>query len=149
MANLNKVMLLGNLTRDPDLRYAPQGTAVARLGLAVNHRYGQGEAVKEETMFIDVVVFGRQAEAAGEHLAKGRPVLIEGRLKLQNWEDKEGRRHAKHEVVADRIQFLGARSREDSAAAEDEDVVADRRQCLGTRSREDSAAPTEEEDIPF
>ena len=123
MANLNKVMLLGNLTRDPERRYAPQGTAVARLGLAVNHRYGQGETVREETLFIDVVVFGRQAEAASEHLAKGHPILVEGRLKLQNWEDKEGRKHSKHEVLADRIQFLGARSREDSAApAEEEDI---------------------------
>ena len=116
MANLNKVMLLGNLTRDPELRYAPSGTAVVRLGLAVNHRYGQGEAVREETLFIDVVVFGRQGEAASEHLAKGHPVLVEGRLKLQTWEDQEGRKHSKHEVLADRLQFLGARSREDSAA---------------------------------
>jgi single-strand DNA-binding protein len=112
MASMNKVLLLGNLTRDPELRYAPNGTAVARLALAVNHRYRQNDTDKEETMFIDVMAFGKQAESASEYLEKGRPVLIEGRLKWQTWEDKEGRKHTKHEVVAERIQFLGTRPEE-------------------------------------
>ena len=106
---MNKVFLLGNLTRDPELRYAQNGTAVAHLALAVNHRYRQNDTDKEETMFIDVVAFGRQGETASEYLKKGRPVLIEGRLKWQSWDDKEGRKHTKHEVVAERIQFLGTR----------------------------------------
>ena len=84
MASMNKVFLLGNLTRDPELRHAQNGTAVVRLGLAVNHRYRQNDVDKEETMFIDVVAFGRMAETASEHLTKGRPVLIEGRLKWQS-----------------------------------------------------------------
>ena len=120
MANLNKVLLLGNLTRDPELRYAPNGTAVARLALAVNHRYRQGDTDKEETLFIDVIAFGKQGESASKYLSKGRPVLIEGRLKWQTWE-KEGQKHTKHEVVADRIQFLGGTRPEESEAPDDMD----------------------------
>ncbi len=125
MASMNKVILLGNLTRDPELRHAQNGTAVVRLGLAVNHRYRQHDTDKEETMFIDVVAFGRQGETASEYLTKGRPVLIEGRLKWQSWEGQDGQKHSKHEVLADRIQFLGTRSPEESAApaeAGDEDI---------------------------
>ena len=118
MASMNTVLLLGNLTRDLELRYAQNGTAVARLALAVNHRYRQNDTDKEETMFIDVVAFGKQGESASAYLTKGRPVLIEGRLKFQTWEDKEGRKHTKHEVVAERIQFLGTRP-EGSAASDD------------------------------
>ena len=114
MANMNKVLLLGNLTRDPELRYASNGTAVARLALAVNHRYRHGDTDKEETLFIDVIAFGKQGESASKYLSKGRPVLIEGRLKWQTWE-KEGQKHTKHEVVADRIQFLGGTRPEGSA----------------------------------
>jgi single-strand DNA-binding protein len=115
---MNTVILLGNLTRDPEVRYAPNGTAVARLALAVNHRYRQNDADKEETMFIDVVAFGKQGESASEYLKKGRPVLIEGRLKWQSWE-KEGQKHTKHEVVAERIQFLGGTRPEGSAAPDE------------------------------
>ena len=120
MASMNTVLLLGNLTRDPELRYAPNGTAVARLALAVNHRYRQGDTDKEETMFIDVIAFGKQGESASTYLSKGRPVLIEGRLKWQTWE-KEGQKHTKHEVVADRIQFLGGTRPEGSDAPDDMD----------------------------
>jgi len=124
MASLNKVLLLGNLTRDPELRAAKNGTAVARLALAVNSRYRQNNVDKEDTLFIDVVTFGRMAETASEYLEKGRPVLIEGRLKWQSWTGQDGQKHSKHEVLADRIQFLGTRSPEESAAPEtgDEDM---------------------------
>ena len=125
MASINTVLLLGNLTRDPDLRYASNGTAVARLALAVNHRYRQGDTVREETMFIDVVAFGKQGENASKYLAKGNPVLVEGRLKWQSWEDKDKRKHTKHEVVAERIQFLGGARPERSAGSGERDAPDD------------------------
>ncbi len=110
MASYNKVLLMGNLTRDPEVRYTPKGTAIANLGLAVNRRWTTetGEA-KEEVTFVDVEVWGRQAETAGQYLSKGRPVFVEGRLKLDSWEDKEsGQKRNKLKVVAERVQFLGA-----------------------------------------
>ncbi len=127
MANINTVTLAGNLTRDPEQRYAPTGTAVTRFGLAINHRSTQGKDVKEETCFIDVTVFGPQAEAVSTHLAKGSQVLVEGRLRFQTWEDKAGQRHSKHEIVAHRVHFLGARraerpGAETEAGALDEDI---------------------------
>ena len=110
MASYNKVLLMGNLTRDPEVRYTPKGTAVAALGLAVNRIWTteSGEK-KEEVTFVDVEVWGRQAETAGEYLSKGRPVFIEGRLRLDTWDDKEtGQKRSKLKVVGERIQFLGA-----------------------------------------
>lgn len=107
MASYNKVILVGNLTRDPEVRYTAGGTAVATLGLAVNRRYRQGEESKEETLFVDVVVFGKQAEASGEYLRKGRSVLVDGFLRYRKWEGQDGQTRSKHEVVADRVQFLG------------------------------------------
>jgi single-strand DNA-binding protein len=106
MASLNKVILLGNLTRDPELRYTPNGTPVATMGLAVNRRYRQGDETKEEVCFVDVVTFGRQAETVSEYLQKGRPALVEGRLQWRSWESEDGQRRSKHEVVAERVQFL-------------------------------------------
>jgi len=110
MASYNKVLLMGNLTRDPEVRYTPKGTAIANLGLAVNRVYttDAGEQ-KEEVTFVDIEVWGRQAETAGQYLSKGRPVFVEGRLKLDSWEDKEsGQKRNKLKVVAERVQFLGA-----------------------------------------
>ncbi len=106
MANYNKIVLLGNLTRDPELRYIPSGTAVANFGLATNRRYKQGEEWKEETCFIDIVVFGRQAETCSEYLNKGSLVFIDGRLKFRKWESKDGQTISKHEVVANMVQFM-------------------------------------------
>ncbi len=106
MASLNRVMLLGNLTRDPQVRYTPSGTPVATLGLAVNNRVKQGDEWKDEPCFIDVAVFGKQAESCGEYLSKGQPVLVEGRLQYRTWESQDGQKRSKHEVVAFRVQFL-------------------------------------------
>jgi single-strand DNA-binding protein len=110
MASYNKVLLMGNLTRDPEVKYTPKGTAIANLGLAVNRVYTtEGGEQKEEVTFIDIEVWGRQAETAGQYLSKGRPVFVEGRLKLDSWEDKEsGQKRNKLKVVAERVQFLGA-----------------------------------------
>jgi single-strand DNA-binding protein len=111
MASLNKVMLIGNCTRDPEIKYTPKGTAVAELGLAVNRIYSteSGER-REETTFVDITLWGRQAEIAGEYLKKGRPVYIEGRLQLDTWDDKAtGQKRSKLKVVGDNLQLLGSR----------------------------------------
>ena len=108
MANLNKVFLVGNLTRDPEVRYTPSGKAVADIGLAVNRRYKtQSGAFEEETCFVTVTVWDRAAETCGEYLRKGSPLLVEGRLKYDQWE-RDGQKHNKLTVVAERTQFLGS-----------------------------------------
>ncbi len=112
MASYNKVILLGNLTRDPQVKYTPSGTAIAEIGLAVNRYWfdKQTNSRKEETTFVDVTLWGREAEVAGEYLAKGRPVLIEGRLQLDSWDDKTtGQKRSKLKVVGERMQMLGSR----------------------------------------
>jgi single-strand DNA-binding protein len=110
MASMNRVFLLGNVTRDPELRYISNGTAVTEIGLAVNDRRktASGEWV-EETTFVDVTLWGRTAEIAGEYVSKGSPLLIEGRLKLDTWE-KEGKKNSKLRVVGERMQLLGSRA---------------------------------------
>jgi single-strand DNA-binding protein len=110
MANFNKVFLMGNLTRDPEVRYTPKGTAIANLGLAVNRTWttDSGEK-KEEVTFVDVEVWGKQAETIGQYMSKGRPIFIEGRLRLDTWDDKEsGQKRSKLKVVCEGFQFLGA-----------------------------------------
>jgi single-strand DNA-binding protein len=126
MASLNKVCLLGNLTRDPDLRYTPSGTAVASFGLAVNRRFRQGEELKEEVCYVDITAFGPQAEAIGAYLTKGSAALIDGRLRWHQWE-KDGQRHSTLDVVADSVQFVSRREARATAdnvpgAALDDDV---------------------------
>ena len=107
MASLNKVFLIGNLTRPPELRYTPSGTAVADVRLAVNRNYTtQGGEKREETCFLTVVVWGKQAEACGEYLDKGSPILVEGRLQTREWEGKDGQKRTVIEVVAERVQFM-------------------------------------------
>ncbi len=111
MANLNKVMLMGNLTRDPEIRYTPKGTAVCEIGMAINRNFtAENGEKREEVTFVDVTLWGRQAEIAGEYLKKGRPVFIEGRLQLDTWDDKQsGAKRSKLRVVAEGMQFLGSR----------------------------------------
>ncbi len=108
MPYLNKVFLIGNLTRDPELRYTPSGTAVADLPLAVNRRFttANGEK-KEETCFVDVTLWARQAEVASQYLKKGRPVFVEGRLHLDRWENSDGQKRSKLKIVGQNFQFLG------------------------------------------
>jgi len=105
MASLNRVFLMGNLTRDPELRYIPSGQAVCTLGLAVNNKYGSGDDKKEEVLFIDVNVWGKSAENCAEYLKKGRLVFIEGRLKWRQWE-KDGQKKSKIDVTAMSVQFM-------------------------------------------
>src|SRR3954462_5578344 len=111
MASFNKVILLGNLTRDPEVRYTPKGSAVCDLGLAVNRSYTLDNGEKrEEVTFVDVVLWARLAEIAGEYLKKGRPVFIEGRLQLDTWDDKQsGQKRSKLRVIGETMQLLGSR----------------------------------------
>lgn len=113
MASFNKVILIGNLTRDPQVKYTTGGTAVTEIGLAVNRRWldKQSNQWKDETTFVDVTLWGRTAEIAGEYLAKGRPVLIEGRLQLDTWDDREsGQKRSKLRVVGENMTMLGSRN---------------------------------------
>src|SRR3954470_10405685 len=111
MASYNKVIMVGNLTRDPQLRYLPSQMAVVDIGLAVNHKFktAAGED-REEVMFIDCSAFGKQAEIINQYCQKGRPLLVEGRLKLDTWDDKQsGQKRSKHKVTIDNFQLLGSR----------------------------------------
>jgi single-strand DNA-binding protein len=109
MASYNKVLLMGNLTKDPELRYTPQGTAVANLRLAVNRKYRtKDQELKEEVCFITAVVWSKQAETCNQYLHKGSSLLVEGRLQSRSWEDNTGAKRSVIEVRAERVQFMGA-----------------------------------------
>jgi len=98
---------MGNLTRDPELRFTSSGSALAKFGLAVNRKYKAGDEWKEEVCFVDITVWGKQAENCAEYLSKGRPVFIDGRLQFSTWETEDGQKRNKLEVVANTVQFLG------------------------------------------
>ncbi|RJP27996.1 MAG: single-stranded DNA-binding protein [Candidatus Omnitrophota bacterium] len=116
MANLNKVLLIGNLTKDPELRYTPQGTAVVNIRLAVNRRFrNKNQEAKEETCFITAVAWDKQAETCNQYLKKGSPVFIEGRLQSRSWEDNAGQKRSVIEVRVERLQFLGSPSSRQAA----------------------------------
>ena len=102
----NKVVLIGNLTRNPEVRYTPNGTPVTTFGLAVNRRFRQGEELKEEVSYIDITVFGKQAESAGQYLSKGNGVIVDGRLQQQRWETEDGQKRSKHVVIANTLTYL-------------------------------------------
>ena len=149
MASFNKVILLGNLTRDPEVRYTPKGSAVADLGIAVNRQYTLESGEKrEEVTFVDVTFWGRTAEVAGEYLKKGRPVFIEGRLQLDTWDDKQsGQKRSKLKVIGETMQMLGSRG-----GAADTGDEGDR----PARSAKPTAAPKppgpsepDDDEIPF
>jgi len=111
MPNLNKVMLIGNVTRDPEVKFTPKGTAVAEVGLAINRVYTpEGGERREETTFVDITFWGRQAEIVGEYAKKGKPIYVEGRLQLDTWDDKQsGQKRSKLRVVGEALQLLGSR----------------------------------------
>ena len=162
MANLNKVMLIGNLTRDPELRHTPKGTAVSEISMAINRVWNNDQGQKqEETTFVEVTLWGRQAELAQQYLTKGRPVYIEGRLNLDTWDDKEtGKKRSKLRVIGENMQFLssgtgaggggGGGSSERSSHASS---PSQRQSSPQGSPQGASAAPTddypEDDDIPF
>ena len=123
MASFNKVMLMGNLTRDPELRYTSNGSAVASFGLAVNRKFKQGDELKEDVCFVDITVWGKQGENCAEYLSKGRPAFIEGRLQYSTWES-DGQKKSKLEVVANAVQFLGSRRDSQSNSPEGNNQVS-------------------------
>lgn len=150
MANFNKVILAGNLTRDPELRYTPKGTAVARLGMAINRTWKSetGEN-KEEVCFVDVDAFGRQAEVIAQYVRKGRPLLVEGRLKLDTWEDKNTKqKQSKLRVVLESFSFLDSKGGDTGGGGEARrPAPAAKPAAAAPESTEEP--PLEEDDVPF
>ena len=146
MPSYNKVILVGHLTRDPETKYTPNGTCVAKLGLAVNRVWRNQEGQQqEEATFIDVDVFGRTAENVGQYLRKGRQILIEGRLKLDQWDDRNtGQKRSKLKVVADTVQFLGGG---EGKTEDRRPEITDRHAVPPKPSEMD--APPEDDDVPF
>jgi single-strand DNA-binding protein len=148
MASFNKVILAGNLTRDPELRYTPKGTAVARIGLACNRKWkSETGELKEEVTFVDIDAFGKQAETIGQYLKKGRPILIEGRLRYETWEDKQsGQKKSKLGVVLESFQFLdsgGGGGRSEGAPSRPAASAAPAAEAP------DAESPPEHDDVPF
>jgi single-strand DNA-binding protein len=153
MASFNKVILLGNLTRDPEVRYTPKGTAVTELGMAVNRVYtAENGEKREETTFVDVTLWGRTAEIAGEYLKKGRPVFIEGRLQLDTWDDKtSGQKRSKLKVVGEGLQLIGSRpggGGSGGGGGDDESSSAPRSTKSAPPPKAAPSAPDDDE-IPF
>ena len=147
MASFNRVLLMGNLTRNPEIRYTPSGTAVSDLGLAVNESFKNkaGETV-EQVCYVDVVVWGRQAETAAEYLHKGSPVFVEGRLQLDQWENQQGEKRSKLRVRADRVQFLGAPGK---GAEYAEAPTASVAPVENTTPPAQAAEVADDDDVPF
>ncbi|MCH1408688.1 MAG: single-stranded DNA-binding protein [Verrucomicrobiales bacterium] len=156
MPNLNKVMLMGNITRDPEVRYTPKGTAVTDISLAVNRSYtlDDGER-REETTFVDVTYWGRQAEVIGEYMKKGRPIYVEGRLQLDQWEDKNtGQNRSRLKIVGDNFQFLGGRDgnsgggegqQQQSAPPQQQSAPPQQQQQAPPQQQQQSSPPPEQQ----
>jgi len=155
MANLNKVMLIGNLTRDPELRYTPKGTAVADIALAINRVWNNEQGQKqEETTFVDITLWGRQAELAQQYLTKGRGAYVEGRLQMDTWDDKQtGQKRSKLKVVAESLQFLPDAKGGSGGHIPQGGSQSSSRPPQQQRPQGASAAPpddySDEDDIPF
>jgi len=153
MASFNKVILMGNLTRDPELRYTPKGTAIAKIGLAVNRVWtNEAGEKKEEVTFVDVDVFGRTAENVGQYMRKGRPIMIEGRLKLDQWDDKAtGAKRSKLGVIAETVQFLGSApgAGEGGAPSAPAAPRAQRPAAAPAAEPVEGDGPPESDDVPF
>jgi single-strand DNA-binding protein len=153
MASFNKVILLGNLTRDPEVRYTPKGSAVCDLGIAINRSYTLDSGEKrEEVTYVDVVLWARLAEIAGEYLKKGRPIFIEGRLQLDTWDDKQsGQKRSKLRVIGETMQLLGGRPPgAGGAAAEGAEPARESRPSKpASPPKAGAAAEPDDDEIPF
>ena len=147
MANYNRTILMGNLTRDPELRYIPNGSAVSNLRLAVNRTYkNQSGELKEEVAYINIVVWSKQAENCAEYLSKGSSVFVEGRLQSRQWETEDGQKRSMLEVVADRVQFL---DRKRSSKPSEGENNATNKESASTEAIGSGTSINTEEDIPF
>ncbi|MDR1891089.1 MAG: single-stranded DNA-binding protein [Puniceicoccales bacterium] len=162
MASFNKVILMGNLTRDPELRVTQQGSSICKFAVAVSRQAKQADGtLKEETTFVDVDAFGKQAEVIGKYLTKGRPILIEGRLRLDQWETQSGEKRSKLGVVLESFQFVGSRAdAEESGAVPPQNVSESNQEPVGqlvedlSQSKTAKSKPTYtdvqlDEDVPF
>ena len=158
MANVNKVILIGNLTRDPEVRHTPKGTAVGDIALAINRAYtAENGEKREDTTYVDVTLWGRTAEIAQQYLRKGRPVYIEGRLQMDTWEDKStGQKRSKLKVVAEALQLLGGRGEGESggfsgggSARRNDDGYSDDRPSSRSEASSSSHSGPDDDDIPF
>src|ERR1700686_2427747 len=151
MASFNKVILLGNLTRDPEVRYTPKGSAVCDLGIAVNRVYttDSGER-REDVTYVDVVLWARLAEIAGEYLKKGRPVFIEGRLQMDSWDDKQtGQKRTKLRVVGETMQLLGSRPGVTSAGGSEAPEAERPPRAAGKPAAASAPSAPDDDEIPF
>jgi single-strand DNA-binding protein len=159
-ANLNKVLLMGNLTRDPEVKYTPKGNAVGDLAIAINDSYkAQDGTMKEIVTYVDIEVWGRTAENCKQYLTKGRPVFVEGQLRLDQWENPQGEKKSRLKVKADRVQFLGSPGGSGggsrgggnySSGAERSGAAPEAgRPARGGAPTDDVPPPAEEDDIPF
>jgi len=151
MASFNKVILMGNLTRDPELRYTPKGTAIAKVGLAVNRVWtNEAGEKKEEVTFVDVDIFGRTAENVGQYMRKGRPILVEGRLKLDQWDDKQtGQKRSRLGVVAETVQFLGSAPGNEGGAPSAPRAARPAAAAAPAAEPVEGDGPPENDDVPF
>jgi len=151
MASFNKVILVGNLTRDPELRYTPKGTAIAKFGLAVNRVWtNEAGEKKEEVTFVDIDVFGRTAENVAQYMRKGSPLLVEGRLRLDQWDDKQtGQKRSKLGVVGEIVQFLGSPRAGEGGAPAAPRAPAAAAAPVAAEPPEADAPPHEGDDVPF
>jgi single-strand DNA-binding protein len=151
MASFNKVILAGNLTRDPELRYTPKGTAVARITLAVNRTYtGEDGQKKEEVSFVDVDAWGRQAEVIAQYMKKGRPLLVEGRLKQDTWEDKNTKqKQSKLKVVLEGFSFIDSNRPDASGAPAAARAAAPAAAAPAAAEAVEGDSPQEGDDVPF
>jgi single-strand DNA-binding protein len=156
MANLNRVLLIGNLTRDPELRVTPKGTAICQFGLAISRSFkDESGQTREETTFVDVEAWGRQGETISKYCTKGRPLFVEGRLRFDQWEDKtSGQKRSKLKIVLENFQFLGGRGEGGTPGSGGEDSdQSPERHAPPARSTPSRAAPPPadnlDEDVPF
>src|SRR3989440_9374864 len=151
MASFNKVILLGNLTRDPEVRYPPKGSAVCDLGIAINRSYTLDSGEKrEEVTFVDVVLWSRLAEIAGEYLKKGRPIFIEGRLQLDTWDDKQsGQKRSKLRVIGETMELLGGRPPGAAGRAAEGGEGDESRASKTIPPPKSAAAAPDDDEIPF
>lgn len=150
MTALNRVIIAGNLTRDPEVRYTPSGTAVGDVGVAISESYRNkaGELV-ETTCFVDVEVWGRQAETTAEYLSKGSPVLIEGKLRLDQWENQQGEKRSRLKVRADRVQFLSGNRKGGTQEKASTDRAAADQQNQPNNAPQGADGAEDEDDLPF
>jgi single-strand DNA-binding protein len=151
MANFNKVILAGNLTRDPELRYTPKGMAIVKISVAINRTWkNEAGETKEEVTFVDVDAFGRTAENIGQYFKKGRPILIEGRLRLEQWDDKQtGQKRSKLGVVLENFQFMDSKGSEGGGGSDAPRSSRPAPAAPKAEGTDAEAPPPEDDDVPF